>query len=170
MKERGGVWRSTAGKCASGPSRHNSTSQTHCQTASCTFTGSSVCNVEQHLNIFLRPFYEIWWVDMKTTLFSLWDVFPVLAIKPCYFQLAVTGNEIQAAGLTRGGKISSQSATGQQAASHTCNMLCWTQSLGGLLVFLIGTCRGDVSSTGLCHTDNLSLTCHLSYYHPLIVF
>lgn len=56
---------------------------------------------------------------------QLWqrDRYLVLAIKPCYFQIAGTGNEIWVAGLTCGEKISSCSATRELAKFHTCNVL-----------------------------------------------
>lgn len=87
---------------------------------------------EQNRDIFLGASFQVWWGAMKT-LFSPGDRFPMLAIKPCYFQLAGTGNEIRPARLTCGGKISSRSATGQQAAPHTCNVLRCPRSPRGRL-------------------------------------
>lgn len=84
---------------------------------------------------------------------SLGDRFPMLAIKPCYFQLAGAGNEIR---LTCGGKVSSRSATGRQAAPHTCNVLCLPSAPVGMTPL---TDRG------------LQTTCQqrwpLSHCHPL---
>lgn len=67
---------------------------------------------------------------MKTTLLLLGDRFEVLAIKPCYVQLAGIGNEIQAAEATHGGKISSRCAVGQQVETHTCNAACILRGKG----------------------------------------
>lgn len=100
---------------------------------------------------------------MKTTRLSL-------AIKPCYLQLAATGDEIQAAGRTCGDKISSRSAVGHQAAAYTRNVLCCTQSLRACLLFLIRSCHRDVHSSGLCHPVILALTHHSSNCHPLMTF
>lgn len=74
----------------------------------------------------------------------------MLAIKPCYSQLICAGNKIWPAGLTYGGKISSLGAMGRQAALHTCNMLCCTQSQRRQLLFLTETCRRDVCNPGFC--------------------
>ena len=142
--------------CASGPLIVTYMSWTCCQTASGTLAGQlCVCDAELQ-DIFLRASFQAGRGAMKTTLLSLGDRFPMLAIKPCYFQLTGTGNVIRAAGLTCGGKISSRSAAGQQAAPHTCNMLCCTLAWEEWLLCMIETGRGEVSSAGLCPAVILS--------------
>lgn len=128
-----------------------------------TFTSSFICNIMQHQAIFLRGVFQVCRRAMKTTQLSL-------AIKPCYLQLAATGDEIQAAGRTCGDKISSRSAVGHQAAAYTRNVLCCTQSLRACLLFLIRSCHRDVHSSGLCHPVILALTHHSSNCHPLMTF